>query len=112
MDARERALMRASVALGLLISTLKKHDLGAPLSLDDPHFKELITHLRDNLLEAQADESVSSVMVSINKAFTDGVRLNARSVGSLLTALKKADGLLKEAGERHAPLQLPQMIAS
>src|SRR5450830_330206 len=109
MDARERALMRASVALGLLISTLKKHDLEAPLSLDDPHFKELIAHLRDNLLEAQADESVSSVMVSINKAFTDGVRLNARSVGSLLTALKKVDGLLKEAGEKLPPLQLLQV---
>ncbi|NWA27361.1 hypothetical protein HX866_20950 [Pseudomonas gingeri] len=98
--------MRASVALGLLISTLKKHDLEAPLSLDDPHFKELITHLRDNLLEAQADKSVSSVMVSINKAFTDGVLLNAGSVGSLLTALKRVDGLLKEAGEHHTPLHL------
>jgi len=98
--------MRASVALGLLISTLKKHDLEAPLSLDDPHLKELISHLRDNLLEAQADTSVSSVMASINKAFTDGVLRNAGSVGSLLTALKKVDGLLKEASERHAPLHL------
>ncbi|NWB96074.1 hypothetical protein HX870_16945 [Pseudomonas gingeri] len=98
--------MRASVALGLLISTLKKHDLEAPLSLDDPHFKELITHLRDNLLEAQANASVSSVMTSINKAFTDGVLLNAGSVGSLLTALKRVDGLLKEAGEHHTPLHL------
>ena len=106
MDAQERALMRASVALGLLISTLKKHDLEAPLSLDDPHLKELITHLQDNLLEAQAHESVSSVMVSINKTFTDGVLLNAGSVGSLLTALKKVDGRLKEAGEKHTPLHL------
>src|SRR5471030_1235304 len=106
MDARERALMRASVALGLLISTLKKHDLEAPLSLDDPHLKALITHLRDNLLEAQANARISNLMASINKTFTDGALLNARSVGSLLVALKKVDGLLKEAGEKHTPLHL------
>ncbi len=106
MEAQERALMRASVALGLLISTLKKHDLQVPLSLDNPHLKELITHLRDNLLDARANASISSLMASINKTFTDRPLLNAHGVGSLLAALKNVDGLLKEAGEQHEPLPL------
>ncbi|WP_246356582.1 hypothetical protein [Pseudomonas gingeri] len=98
MDARERALMRASVALGLLVSTLKKHDLGAPLSLDDPLLRSMLAQLQENLREAEANHAVSSAMAPLNKAFAQGTLLNASNVGTLLNHLKKVDALLKDAG--------------
>jgi len=98
MDARERALMRASVALGLLVSTLKKHDLGAPLSLDDPLLRDMLRQLQENLQEAEANHAVSSAMVPLNKAFAQGTLINAGNVGALVNHLKQVDALLKDAG--------------
>ncbi|NWC09489.1 hypothetical protein HX776_11770 [Pseudomonas agarici] len=94
--------MRANVALGLLISTLKKHDVDAPLPLDDPHLRELITHLRENLLEAQTNPAVSKAMVPPNEVFAQSTRLlNAGSLSTLLSDLNKVDMLLREAGKHH-----------
>jgi hypothetical protein len=106
MEGRERALMRANISLGLLISTLKKHDLDAPLSLDDPHLKELIVQVWDSLQEAHATEALSSVTTFIDRAATEGIMLNPGSVRGLLTALRAIERKLHDVGAKHAQLPL------
>lgn len=100
MDGREKALMRASVSLQLLISTLKKHDLDAPMMWEDPRLTELFRQLCKSLEEAHASDEVTGATMFLNRLMLDGLLNKPGSVRGLLASLRGVDALLHEAGEK------------
>lgn len=100
MEGRERALMRASVSLQLLISTLKKHDLDAPMMWEDPRLTELFRQLCKSLQEAQANEDATGATIFLSRSMFDGVLHKPGSVRGFLASLRGIDALLHEAGEK------------
>lgn len=106
MEGRERALMRASVSLQLLISTLKKHDLDAPLTLDDPRIKELFSEVLRNLEQAEASEELNNAVSFLDRHVVTGMTFRKGSIRGLLTMLLAVEAKLREVGSSRFSLRV------